>query len=356
MSYETNYLQPRALLRRSEDRTAYGALVLALIALPFILPVFYVGELTFIFIMCIASLGLMTLTGFTGQVSLGQAAFLGIGAYAQAQLLTLGAPLPIALAGAAICAGLIGVAIGMPAIRISGLHLAMVTLAFSIVTEHVLGRWKGVTGGHGGLAVPEPLLFGQSLAGPRAFYFLCFVMLLLVLVLLLNLTRSATGRAFIGIRDSEAAAQALGIHVARTKLASFALSAAISGIAGALLAHHIQYITPDAFGLSLSLQLVLMVFVGGMGSLRGAILGAVLIGLLPSMISVLKGFLPSRLSGQFGLELFVFGAVLCFFVLLEPTGLNGRWTKVRNWCERFPLVRQRRGYGTKVYTRSERAR
>ena len=356
MRYDTDYREARRLLRGPAERAAYAALAAILLLLPFVLPTFYVGELSFIFIMCIASLGLMTLTGFTGQVSLGQAAFVGIGAYVHTQLLTLGLPLPAAMASAAACAALAGLAIGIPAIRVSGLHLAMVTLAFSVVTEHVLGRWKSVTGGHQGLAVPDPALFGWSLAGPRPFYFLCLAVVAIVLLVLLNVMRSATGRAFIGIRDSEAAAQGLGIRVARTKVLAFGLSAGICGLAGALLAHHTQYITPESFGLALSLQLVLMVFIGGMGSLRGAILGAILIGVLPSIISSLKPLLPASLAAQSGIELFVYGGVLTFFVLLEPAGLNGRWLRLRTWLGQFPLVRSTSQRRSKVYMRSERTR
>ena len=353
--YQTSYAEGRALLRTHRQRMLYGALLAMLVAAPFALPTFYVGEASFIFIMCIASLGLMTLTGFTGQVSLGQAAFLSIGAYTHAQLLTLGLPLPLSLLAAGAVAGLAGLLVGLPAIRVSGLHLAVVTLAFAIVVEHVMGRWKSVTGGHSGLAVPDPMLFGLNLAAPRPFYFLCVAVLGMVLWLLLNLMRSATGRAFIGVRDSEAAAQGLGIHVARTKVLAFVISATVSGVAGALLAHQTQFITPEGFGLALSLQLVLMVFIGGMGSLRGAIFGAVLIGMLPSLISLAKPLLPARIGSQFGLELFVYGAVLVFFVLLEPRGINGRWLRILAAFEEFPL-RKRVGFKRqKAYMRSERA-
>ena len=353
-NYQASYAEGRALLRTREQRLLYGALAAVLVVAPFAIPTFYVGEASFIFIMCIASLGLMTLTGFTGQVSLGQAAFLGIGAYTHAQLLTLGLPLPLSLLAAACTAGLAGLAVGLPAIRVSGLHLAVVTLAFAIVTEHVAGRWKSVTGGHSGLAVPDPVLFGFSLGGPLPFYFLCLAMLALVLWLLLNLTRSATGRAFVGVRDSEAAAQGLGIHVARTKVLAFVISAAVSGLAGALLAHQTQFITPESFGLALSLQLVLMVFIGGMGSLRGAILGALLIGMLPSLISLAKPLLPARIGSQFGLELFVYGAVLVFFVLLEPRGIDGRWVRIRSALDACPLRRRGGFRRQKAYMRSER--
>lgn len=358
MTVETlvgSYDQGRALLRTPVQRWTYGALAMLLLALPWVIPTFYVGEAAYIFIMCIASLGLMTLTGFTGQVSLGQAAFLSIGAYTQAQLLANGVPLPVSLLGAGLCAGFVGLLIGLPAIRVSGLHLAIVTLAFAIVTEHVMGRWTAFTGGHSGMAVPEPMLLGHSLAQPLPFYYLCLAVLVIVLLLLLNLMRSATGRAFVGVRDSEAAAQGLGIRVARTKVVAFVISAMVSGVAGALLAHQIQFITPEAFGLMLSLQLVLMVFIGGMGSLRGAILGALLIGMLPSLISLFKEVLPARIGNQFGLELFVYGAVLVFFVLLEPRGLNGRWLRIRSALDEFPLLSRTAVRRQKSYMRSERA-
>ena len=283
-----------------------------------------------------------------GQRRLPEAALCGVG--------LMDYWLSVSLLLAAAGAGTAGLLVGMPAIRVSGLHLAMVTMAFAIVTEHVLGRWKSVTAGHSGLPVPDPAIFGFSLGGPRPFYFVCLVVLVLALLLLVNLMRSATGRAFIGIRDSEAAAQGLGIDVARTKVIAFSLSAGISGLAGALLAHQMQHITPEAFGLALSLQLVLMVFIGGLGSLRGAILGAVLIGLLPSFISALKDALPARVGAQFGLELFVYGAVLTFFVLLEPGGLNARWVRIRKVLGEFPWVRTSSIHRTKVYMKSERYR
>lgn len=354
-TYETGYEQGRALLRTPAQRRAYGALAVALLTLPWIMPTFYVGEAAYIFIMCIASLGLMTLTGFTGQISLGQAMFLSIGAYTQAQLLAHGVPLPVSLLLAGLCAGFVGLLIGLPAIRVSGMHLAIVTLAFSIVTEQVMGRWTAFTGGYDGMAVPEPRLLGHSLSAPVPFYYLCLSVLVVVLGLLVNLMRSATGRAFVGVRDSEAAAQGLGIRVARTKVVAFVISATVSGIAGALLAHQSQYITPDGFGLELSLQLVLMVFVGGLGSLRGAILGAFLIGMLPTLISLLKGVLPARIGNQLGFELFFYGAVLVFFVLLEPTGLNGRWIRLRSALDEFPLRRRIAARRQKSYMRSERA-
>ena len=355
-AYDTSYRDSRRLLRWHADRAAYAVLALLLLSAPFVLPVFYLGELTYLFIFALASLGLMVLTGYTGQVSLGHAAFIAIGAYAEALLLARGWPLPASLIAASLLAGAAGVAIGMPAIRVSGLYLAMVTLAFAIVVEHTLGHWSTLTGGFTGMAVPDARLFGISLATPTGFYFLCLAVLAAVVLALVNLMRAHLGRAFVGVRDSEAAAWGLGIHVPRVKVQAFALSAAITGLAGALLAHQTKYLTPDGFGLMLSMQLVLAVVIGGLGSLRGAILGALLIGLLPAFISHLKPLLPDRIAKQFGLEIFVYGAALVGFVLFEPMGLAGRWQKLRAFFESFPLYRRDTFRRTKTYMRSERHR
>lgn len=349
--FDTTYHDRLRLLRYGSDRLLYGLLIAALVAAPFLLPRFYVGELAYIFVLCIASLGLMVLTGYTGQVSLGHAAFLAIGAYAHALLLARGVPLPLSMLCAALVAAAAGVAIGLPAIRTSGLYLAMVTLAFAFVVEHLLGHWKSLTGGYTGLAVPDVKFLDL-----RGFYFTAFAVLCLVVLGLVNLMRSGTGRAFVAVRDSEAGARALGIHVAGYRVLAFALSAAFCGLAGALLAHHLKFLTPDAFGLLLSMELVLMVVIGGLGTLHGAVFGAVLIGLLPPFISTIKPLLPARVSAQSGLELFVFGLVLTLFVLFEPKGMYGRWLKVRGFLETFPLYRRDTFRRAKSYMRSERLR
>ncbi len=355
-AYDTSYAAARRRLRYPAGRIAYAVLLAALLAGPYVLPKFFVGEAAALFIGCIMSLGLMVLTGFTGQVSLGHAAFAAIGAYAHVNLLGLGIPLPISLAASGAIAGAIGLLIGLPAIRVSGLYLAMVTLAFSLIVEQVAGRWKDITGGYGGIAVPDPELFGLTLGGLVPFYYLCLAILLGLLLALDNLLRGHIGRAFVGIRDSEAASHALGIWVAGYKVLAFVISAFVTGIGGGLLAHQVQYVTPEGFSLNLSMELTLMVVIGGLGSLRGAILGAILISLLPTAISRVKLILPASLAAQFGLETFVFGLVLALFVLFEPAGLNGRWVKLRTLLQTFPLYRRATFVRGKTYAKSERYR
>ena len=354
--YNTAYGQDRQLLRHADQRIWYGLLLACLLVAPAILPKFYVGELTYIFIICLASLGLMVLVGYTGQVSLGHAAFIAIGAYAHTLLLGAGVPFLLSLVLAAAGSGLLGLAIGLPAARTTGLYLAMVTLAFSVIVEHVVGRWKSLTGGFGGIAVKEPDLFGLSLAGLNGFYFFCLAVLVLVLLGLANILRSRTGRAFVAVRESEAAAYGLGVHVAFYKVLAFAISATVCGLAGGLLAHHLKFLTPEAFNLMLSMELVLMVVIGGLGSLHGAIFGAILIGVLPQAISFIKPLLPARLATQSGVEIFLFGAVLVVFVLFEPAGLYGRWLKFRRYLEFFPLYRRDTFRRMKTYMRTERYR
>ena len=352
--YDTSYRDSQALLRYPVGRIAYAVLLLILLAIPWLLPRYYVGEMSYLFIMCIASLGLMVLVGYTGQVSLGHSAFIAIGAYSHTWLLSQGLPLPLAMCLAVAMTGAVGLVIGLPAIRVSGLYLAMVTLAFAILTEHVIGHWKSVTGGFNGLSVGNPVLLGFDLSGLKPFYYLCLGLLVLVVLGLVNLLRAKTGRAFMGVRDSEAAAYSLGIWVAGYKVLAFVISAMVTGLAGALLAHHVRFLTPEGFGLILSLELVLMVTIGGLGSVRGALLGAVLISMLPTFISRIKPLLPEQISKQFGLEIFIFGLVLALFVLFEPKGLNGRWIKFKAFLETFPLYRQDMFKRGKSYMKSER--
>lgn len=354
--YDTSYAQSRRWFRRPGQWLAYGALGVALVAAPFVVPLFYVGELSYLFIMAVASLGLMLLTGYAGLVSLGHSAFLAIGAYGHVWLMNQGVPLLVSMPSAMALSALAGLVIGLPAIRVSGLYLAMVTLAFAFIVSHFAGVWESVTGGHAGAVVPDPVVAGLDLGAPVAFYFMCLAALVLVLLACLNLTRAPIGRAFVGARDSAAAAYALGINVSRVRVLAFVISASICGLAGALLAHHMKSVSPEAFDMVASLQLVLMVVIGGLGSLRGAILGALVIGLLPNLISFLKPLLPARLGEQFGLDLFIFGLVLTLFVLFEPKGLNGRWLKLRSLLETFPLYRRNTFPKVKAYMRSERYR
>ena len=171
-----------------------------------------------------------------------------------------------------------------------------------------------------------------------------------------NLFRSLTGRSFVAVRDSELSARCLGVNVEWVKIQAFGISAAITGMAGALLAHHWTYLAPDAFGVLESLKLMLMIVVGGLGTILGAILGAIVISLLPVGISFLKGVLPPAIGQTAGLEPLLFGLIIVLVIVFEPGGLYGRWMKIRFFFETFPYYRKSSFVRQKAYLKTERMR
>lgn len=334
--FKKNYRIDVRLIKRGSQAFWYGLLLLALLLVPAVLPKYFVAQMTFILIYSVIGTGLIVLTGVTGLVSLGHAAFVAVGAYAQAILMARGVPLLVSLALSAALAAMLGLVVGLPALRLRGLYLAIATLSFGFIVEILLAHWESMTGGNSGLSVPTPTLWDVAVTG-ALFYYLCLVVLVLCLLVVLNVLRSPTGRALRAIRDSEVSAQSMGVNLALLKTFSFVLSAALAGLGGALYAHVITYLSPEQFGLNLSIELLMMVVIGGVVWLQGAVLGAVFVIALPQAIAVIKDYLPAVIEQQTGLQPIVFGLVILFFVLVEPTGLYGRWIKVRTYLELFPL-------------------
>src|SRR6516164_609419 len=294
--FKTAYEQDIKLFRDRTTVVWYLVLAVTVLALPAMLSRYYIGEITWVFIYGICGVSLMVLVGYTGLVSLGHAAFLGIGAYAHAYLVHHGVPWVASVAIAVAITTACGVIVGLPALRMSGIYLAIATLASAVIIQEVFTRWEAVTKGFAGMAVEKPVIFGYRFHDDAAFYYLCAAVLALTLWLTRNLLRSPTGRAWIAIRDSEIAAQSMGINLAVYKSIAFAYSAALMGLAGALFAHKIAYLAPDIFTILLSIQLLLLVIVGGLGSLHGAVLGAIFVALLPPAIAILRDAIPQTLS------------------------------------------------------------
>jgi branched-chain amino acid transport system permease protein len=354
--FKTNYGQDIDLFKHNGQRFWYGLLAIVVLLAPFSLDSFYVGELALVYIYAIAGMGLMLLVGYTGLVSLGHAAFLAIGAYVHAYLLSRGWPFPLSLIAASLFTAATGAIVGLPAMRMTGIYLAIATLAFAIIVEQVIAHWESVTGGYRGMLVPEAQVFGMNLGEGHAFYYLCLFVTVVCLLAALNILRSPTGRAMIGIRDSEISAQSMGIDLARTKSVAFAISAGFTGLAGGLFAHKIGYLAPDAFTLLTSIQLLLMVVVGGLGSMHGVFYGAIFIGLLPQGIAILRDNLPAAVGQLPGLEPGMFGLILVLFLIYEPLGIYGRWRKIRQYFDEFPLYRKATHKRQKRYLRTERVR
>ena len=354
--FKTAYAQDLRLAKHGGHVFWYGLLVLVMGLAPWLLSQYWLAQITFVLIYSIVGLGLMLLSGFTGQFSLGHAAFLGVGAYAQAALTSAGVPALIALAAAGLIAAAVGMVVGLPALRVKGIYLAIATLAFGFIVEEVFARWESVTGGNAGMHVKAPDVLGFKLDTDTSFYFACLVITIIATLAILNLLRSPTGRAFIAIRDSEISAQSMGIHLARYKTLSFAISAALAGIGGALYAHKLQFISPDQFSILQSIDLVLMIVIGGIGSIHGAFLGAIFLITMPQVIGLAKDVLPAAIGQAPGLQGLVYGLVLVGFVLFEPLGLYGRWLKLRTYLQIFPFYRKGMFQRQKSYLKSDRVK
>ena len=352
--FKTDYDQDIRLAKHGGHVFWYGLLCLLLVAAPVLLSEYLLAQLTFILIYGIVGLGLMLLAGFTGLFSIGHAAFLGVGAYTQAVFTGMGVPFPVALALAGLLSAAVGVVVGLPALRVKGIYLGIATLSFGFIVEEVFARWESVTGGNAGKSVGQVNIFGWVADSGTSFYFVCLVVTVICTLACINLLRSATGRAFVAIRDSEISAQSMGIHLAYYKTLSFAISAALAGIGGALYAHQLRFISPDQFNIIQSIDLLLMVVIGGLGSIHGVFFGAVFLITMPQLISASKGFLPTIVAEAPGLKSAVYGAVLVLFVLFEPMGMYGRWLKIRTYFSLFPFYRKGMFKRQKSFQKSDR--
>jgi branched-chain amino acid transport system permease protein len=353
--FKTSYEQDMRLVKHAGQAFWYGLLGLALAAAP-LLPEYYLSQLTFVCIYALVGMGLMLLTGYTGQISLGHAAFLAVGAYTEAVLQAKGVPFGVSLLAAGALAGLAGIVIGLPALRLTGIYLAIATIAFGFIVQEVLARWESVTRGNSGITVKSISVGSFQFDAEWKLYYLALGLLVLAVTGVMNLLRAPTGRAFVAIRDSEISAQSMGIHLSRTKTTAFALSAALTGIAGALYAHKVTFISPEQFGILLSIELAMMIFIGGIGSLHGAVYGAIFLIALPQLIAVAKDHLPAAIGHQTGLEPTVFGLIMVLVILFEPLGIYGRWLKVRHYLETFPLYKKDSFRRQKTFMKSERVR
>lgn len=343
-----------------EDRRQafwYGLLVVIAILLPFLIDDFRLGEFINLLIWSLAGMGLMILAGHTGQPSLGHAAFLACGAYMEAWLNNKGVPFLISLPISGLFAGVVGAIIAIPALRMSGIYLAIATMAMGIVSEDIIVLLEPVTGGVGGTSVGAINLLGYDIdryGNPSAFYWLCLAVTVLVTLGYANLLRSTTGRSFLAVRDSEVSAKAMGINVARTKTLAFFLSCLVTGLAGALMAHYIGFFNYENFLILISIQMLLMIVVGGMGSIHGAFFGAAVVVFLPPFITEIRqGIAMATIPG---LDTGIFAAILVAMIIIEPMGIYGRWLKMRAWFQLFPLARRDMFRRQKSYLKTERMR
>jgi branched-chain amino acid transport system permease protein len=292
----------------------------------------------------IAAIGLNILIGYTGQISLGHGAFFGVGAYAAAILATrFGVAFYLAIPAAGIITALVGLIFGIPSGRLKGLYLTIATLAGQFIIEYVLIHWDSLTKGTMGITIPPAKILQWEIVGDRAFFFLIFISLVLTTWFAVNIMRSKYGRAFIAIRDNDRAAEGMGIPIFKYKLLSFAISSFYAGFAGALWAYYMVSITTEPFNLTLSVEYIAMVIIGGMGNIPGAIFGATFITLLNEGLRYVTGLLMNiSFITSFGLNMaplreFVFGLAIVLFILLEPRGIAELWRIIRSSFRLWPF-------------------
>ena len=271
----------------------------------------------------IVALGLNLLMGYAGQISLGHAAFFAIGAYSSALLANGGLSFWLAMPISGFLTALTGLALGLPALRLSGFYLAMATWGFSAIVNEVVIEWKSLTRGFSGLNVPRPTLGPLTFETETSFYYLILGITALLFFLAFNIIRTKTGRALMALRDNESAAQTFGINLARYKTIGFTLSAFYTGIAGSLFAHFMGYIGPDNFTIWVSIEFIVMIIVGGMGSLLGSVLGAIFFTFLPELIRFIKDYFPSFLREESDIQAIFYGLIMLLFIMFAPQGLMG---------------------------------
>ncbi|MCC6206233.1 MAG: branched-chain amino acid ABC transporter permease [Hyphomicrobiales bacterium] len=326
----------RALTQSRSGRLAWkAALVAALAALPLVAPGYWIYFAGLLGINIVATHGLNIMMGYTGLLSLGHAAFVGVGAYTVAILQTyFGVPFWIAIPAAGISAAVIGAAFGLPSLRIRGLYLVIATLAAQFILHFVFVHWQSVTNGDVGLPVAPAEVFGYPLNNETRVYYLILAFVVLSTIFASNVVRSRVGRAFIAIRERDLTAQVLGVEIVGYKLMAFALGSFYAGIAGALLAYFNRFVNPEQFGLLLSVFFLSAVIVGGMGSILGAILGAAFMTLLPELLREGSLLVGSSLGYDLATVLTplretIFGMLMVGFLILEPRGLAQLWKRAR---------------------------
>ena len=346
--FKSSYAEDQQIFPIRQDRIAMALLlVVAVVIVPLVGNQYWLSAIiTPFLIFALAALGLNILTGYAGQLSLGTAAFMAVGAFMAYNFVLrmpwLGIIPSFILAG--LCAALVGIVFGLPSLRIKGFYLAVATLACQFFVLWVIQRWGWVTNNSasGVITAQTVTLFGYPLVSPQAKYLFTLGVVAVMALAAKNLMRSETGRAFMAVRDMDVAASVIGIPMMRTKLLAFAISSFYCGVAGALYAYtYLGTVEPEAFTLDLSFRVLFMIIIGGVGSILGSFLGAAFITLFPIVLSVASAFAAHTFNVEIShavlsnLELMIFGALIVWFLVVEPHGLARLWStgkqKLRLW-------------------------
>lgn len=316
------------LLSKRKIYLGIAIFVLIMFLFPlFIRNLYYLNVLIFVGIYTIAAIGLSLLFGYAGQISLGQAAFYGLGAYASGVLSTKYALNPwVAFVISILLVGVVAYLIGKSILSLSGHYLAMGTLGFGIIMNIIFVEWYSMTGGHSGMVnIPNLDIFGFKLNNDIRYYYFVWSVTAIIFMFSFNLVHSKVGRALRGISESEIASEVLGVNTSEVKVIIFVISAVYAAIAGNLYTYYLTFLTPDIFGFKFSLDLVIMVVLGGLGSIWGVFFGVLILIILPEYLRVLKDY-----------DIIVYGIFLIVIVLFLPGGLSQLRT---SFVQRFKVLR-----------------
>ena len=346
--FKTSYQADTAIFPIRQDRIAIALIVaVAFVVIPLAAtPYVLTGILIPFLIASLAAIGLNILTGYAGQLSLGTAAFMAVGAFASYNFMLRvpGMPILLAFAGSGVVAALVGMLFGLPSLRIRGFYLAVATLAAQFFILWFLTKVGWVTNynASGVITAQQIVILGYAFTTPAAKYLLVLSIVATLALAAKNMARGNVGRSWMAVRDMDVAAEVIGIRLMRAKLLAFAVSSFYCGVAGALFAYaYLGTVEPEAFSLDLSFRILFMVIIGGVGTVLGSFLGAAFVTLLPVLLSITVRFLDSNLglhiaeSTISNLELMVFGGLIIFFLIVEPHGLARLWQiakeKLRLW-------------------------
>ncbi len=345
---KTTYEADMALYPLPIARWTVGVLaVLFFLVVPMTVHEYYLSLANLVWIAIIGALGLNILVGYTGQVSIGHGAFMSVGAYTAANLATrLGSPWPVNLLAGGLMAALVGAVVGIPSLRIKGLYLAIATLAGQLIIEWTINHVTFISGGvQASIEVARPRVGPMVLSSQRDMYYFLLVFVGLAIVGTMNLMRSRIGRAFIAIRDHDIAAELIGINIFRYKLLAFAISSFYAGVTGVLYTYFLGIANYEQFQITVSIDYLAMIIIGGLGSVLGSIFGAIFVTLLPIGIRyAMEAFGGVFFSPQTvlnlipNLRLMLFGALIILFLVVEPDGLNRLWRNIRNYFRVWPFA------------------
>ena len=341
-NYKTSYSDDMKLFGTTGAKVKALIIVAILVLVPMVASNYWVGLLTLCAIASIGAIGLNILTGFTGQISIGVGAFLGVGGYASAILTsTYGVSFWISLPLAGVITAIVGGLFGIPSLRLKGLYLAIATLAAQVIILFVISRWTSVTGGTAGMTLSRPEIGSFALTSNTSYFYLSIIVLILTILYATNLLRTRVGRAFLAVRDRDIAAQIMGINLFQYKVMAFAISSFFVGISGALLAHYTMIVSPELYDFHVSIEYLAMILIGGLGSVFGSILGAVFITLLPvglsTMVDILTVYMPDLYQILSAFKEFVFGFVIILFLIFEPGGLAHIWLNMKKYFRLWPF-------------------